>query len=598
MLEAETGKSARTTQRWLVVLFVLVCIIFAKVIPPMQSPDEFDHVKRAYLLGKGVLMLEASESHGSGGHVDTGLLSYFGSYGMLPYQPARKLSQEEAYTANSIKWSGITEFSAAPGTGYYLPLIYVPQAIGLAIGQVADLTIAGSYSLARILNIVCGALLLLAAFRLYPTNPWVLALLVLPMSLFQFASATIDGLSLSLTIFAVSAFLRIARDRTQTPMWLLYVLALSLIALISSRVHMLPMVALLFAAGFYSKRRLAFVIFALSLVVIGAWLYLAMSTTLDKRVTVGAGAGEVIGFYLQHPIQFLRVVHATLADPNLMRFYWHSFVGVLGWLDTSFTIQTYGLIGALIIATAVLSISWKSLRTEWVARTLLLACAAGAVLLTFIALLVTWNKHPAHQILGVQGRYFALPMVLIAYALAAGTGTFQGVVRKIAAVSLLLLAYVSITATLSLLLTRYYQTFNPIEPVTAAVRATPPLGPENPIAIEMSQRHLDDSRELVGLGIDFGTYARKNQGLGELQLQSVTGQVIRKSFDLSVLQDNQYAVFYFQPGLYTKGTIVSLAGGGVSVWEAQMSNGYLNTCLVYMYADGKKKFTEGCPIPD
>jgi uncharacterized membrane protein len=597
MLGSETSQNARISQRWLVALFVLVCIVFAKVIPPMQSPDEFDHVKRAYLLSKGVLVLEPSASHGSGGHVDTGLLSYFGAYGMLPYQPARKLSQEEMYTADGVKWSGKTEFSAAPGTGYYLPLIYVPQALGLTIGEMANLTVADSYDLARVLNIVCSALLLLAAFRLYPTNPWVLAVLVLPMSLFQFASATIDGLSLSLTIFAVSAFLRIARERTQTPAWLLCVLALSLVALISSRVHMLPMVALLLAAGFYSRQRVAFVLFAMSLAIIGAWLYLAMSTTLDKRVAIGAGAGEVIGFYLQHPIQFLRVLHATLVDRDLIRFYWHSFVGVLGWLDTSFTIQTYGLYGALIIGIGMLSISWKNLRTEWLARALLLACAASAVLLTFIALLVTWNKHPAHQVLGVQGRYFALPMVLIAYALAAGKDTFQGFARKVAAAGLLLLAYISITSTLSLLLNRYYQTFNPIEPVTAALRATPPLGPESPIAIEMSQRHLNDPRELVGLGIDFGTYARTNQGIGELQLQSVTGQVIRQSFDLGTLQDNQYAEIYFPPGLYTKGTIVSLAGGGVSVWEAQMSNGYLNTCLIYIYADGKKRFTEGCPIP-
>jgi len=597
MLESATRKSLGTWQHWVVALFVLVCIVFAKVIPPMQSPDEFDHVKRAYLLGKGVLLLEPSAEHGSGGQIDTGLLSYFGAYGMLPYQSVRKLSQEEAFTADGISWSGKTEFSATPGTGYYMPLIYAPQAIGLTAGEMAGLTIADSYDLARVFNIVCGALLLLAAFRLYPTNPWVLGLLILPMSLFQFASATIDGLSLSLTIFSVSAFLRIARDRAKTPTWLLLTLAMSLVALISSRVHMLPMVTLLFAAGFYSKRRAAFGLFVLALAVIGAWLYLAISTTLDKRVTIGAGPGEVIGFYLQDPLQFARVLRATLADQDLMRFYGHSFLGALGWLDTYFSGRVYKVIGIAFSSVALFSLSWKSIRQDWIARGLLLACAGAAVLLTFIALLITWNKHPAAQILGVQGRYFALPMVLVAYALAAGIGSFQGFARKIAVTGLLVLFYISVTSTLPLLLTRYYQTFNPIDPVTASVRATPQLGPETPIAIEMSQRHLNEPRELVGLGIDFGTYARENRGTGELHLQSATGQTVRQSFDLATLQDNQYAEIYFQPGVYTKGRIVSLEGGGVSVWEAQMSNGYLNSCLVYIYADGKKKFTEGCPIP-
>lgn len=597
MLEREAGSRMRSSQRWLVALFVLVCIVFAKIIPPFQSPDEFDHVKRAYLLSKGVLVLERSSEDGSGGRVDTGLLSYFKAYGMLPYQPARKLSQEEMYSASGIKWSGERQFSAAPGTGYYMPMIYAPQAIGLAIGEAAGFTVAESYDLARLLTIASAAILILFAFQLYPSNPLVLMLLVLPMSLFQFASATIDGLSLGLTIFAVSAFLHITRDRSQTPTWLLYGLAASLVVLISSRVHMLPMLATLLAAGFYSRRRAAFVLFSLALMAIGAWLYFALSTTLDKRVVVGAGAGEIFGFYLQHPLQFLRVLGATLLDHDMTRFYAHSFVGVLGWLDASFSIHIYQIFGILISCVAILSISWKNLRTDWPARTLLVLCAAGAVLMTFIALLVTWNKHPAHQILGIQGRYFALPAALIAYAVAAGTQTFQGFARKLAGALLLIFTYVSVTATLSLLLNRYYQTFWPVEPVTADVRATSPLGPENPLVITMSQRHLDDSRGLVGLGIDFGTYARKNHGTGEIRLHSLEGKVVSLVFDLSKLEDNAYAEFFFQPGRYVKGEIFSLDGGGVSVWEAKMSNGYLNSCLVYIYSDGKRNFTEGCPIP-
>lgn len=598
MPESGTMENTGSSQRWLVALFVLVCIVFAKVIPPMQSPDEFDHVKRAYLLSKGVFMLEPSTEHGSGGKVDTGLLSYFAAYGMLPYKPGRKLSQEESYTADGINWSGNFEFSAAPGTGYYLPLIYVPQAIGLTAGETVGLTVADSYNLARFLNIVCGALLLLAAFRLYPTNPWVLALLILPMSLFQFASATIDGLSLSLTIFSVAVFLRIARDRAETSTWLLYALALSLVALISSRVHMLPMVALLFAAGFYSKRRMAFVLFALTLAVIGAWLYLATSTTLDRRVAIGAGAKEVIGFYLQNPLQFAKVLRATLADRDLQRFYGHSFLGALGWLDTYFAGRIYTIIGIAFSCVAVLSVSWKNLRQDWMARGLLLACAVASVLLTFIALLITWNKHPAQQILGVQGRYFALPMVLFAYALSAGVGTFQGFVRKVAAPILLALAYVSITSTLSLLVSRYYQSFAPVEPFAVSVQPSPPLGVETPIAIKMSERHLKGQRKLIGLGVNFGTYARETRGSAELRLRSQQNQVVRQSFELSGIQDNKYSEFFFLPGTYIGGEIVSLTGGGVSVWEVKGPDEYLNTCLIYIYSDGKKAFTEGCPAPN
>lgn len=597
MVAWEPTECKKANSRWIVALFVLLCIVLAKIIPPMQSPDEFDHAKRAYLLGKGVFTLESSAIEGSGGQIDTGLLAYFKAYGMLPYQPARKLSQEEAYAAGGVQWSGQREFSPAPGTGYYLPLIYAPQAIGLALGEQAGLTVGQSYDLARILNVVCGSLLILLSFRLYPANPWVMALLVLPMSLFQFASATIDALSLSLTIFSVSVFMRIGRDRADSPVWLLPALALSLVVLVSSRVHMLPMVALLFAAGVYTKKRVAYVLFGLTLAVIFSWLYFAMVTTLDKRISVGAGAGEVIGFYLKNPIQFLRVLGATVADREIVKFYAQSFVGVLGWLDAAFTEQTYRLYGVLLFFIAMLSISLKNIRRDWAARTLLLLCSFGAVLLTFVALLVTWNKHPADVILGIQGRYFAPPMVLIAYATAGGAGTFQGVARKCAAAVLLLLVYISISSTLSLLLNRYYLTFEPVQPLSASVRATPPLSPENPISIEMSDRHLKEEEVLVGLGIDFGTHRRKNRGVAELQLESALGERVSQTFDLSPLKDNQYAEIFFTPGAYAKGRIVSLQGGGVSVWEAELSDGKLNTCLIYIYASGKKKFTVGCPLP-
>ena len=45
------------------------------LIPPFQSPDEFNHLKRAYLLSKGDIFLK-SKDHPTGGNSDPGLLDY------------------------------------------------------------------------------------------------------------------------------------------------------------------------------------------------------------------------------------------------------------------------------------------------------------------------------------------------------------------------------------------------------------------------------------------------------------------------------------------------------------------------------------------
>ena len=588
----------RCSRRWLIGLFVLVCITMAKLIPSMQSPDEFDHVKRAYLLGKGAFTLQTIGDKGSGGMVDTGLLAYFHAYGVLPYRPHRKLSLEESYAAEAARWTGQREFSAAPGTGYYLPAIYAPQALGLAIGEAAGLTIGNSYDLAVLLTILSCAMLLWAAFAIYPANPAVMALLILPMSIFQFASATIDGLSMALTVLCVSIFLRIARDRLAAPAWMVPALAVALVVLIGSRIHMLPALLLLAMACFYVRRKTTYALFVLSVLVIGAWLMHAMGTTVDKRVLVGASVSEVGLHYLKHPFAFLQVLQATLRRSDLVSFYQQSFIGVLGWLDASFSPRTYTLALTALGIIGVLSLSLRRLRSEWPPRALLLFCAFASVLMTFLALLLTWNKHPADVILGVQGRYFMLPMIMVAYAVAAGEGAFEGLARKAAALVLVMLAYLSISATISLLVGRYYQSFEPIDTVSMSVSPTPPLGPENPISVGMSQRYLAHQREISRLGINFGTHMRTNRGTAELQLTTPDGVVVRVPISLPELKDNEYALFDVPKGRYVSGKIVSVTGGGVSAWQATpASGGPPATCMVYIYADGSSQFTQGCPVP-
>ncbi|WFC68438.1 DUF2142 domain-containing protein [Achromobacter denitrificans] len=597
MTSPQELRDGSCSRRWLIALFVLTCVTMATLIPSMQSPDEFDHVKRAYLLGKGAFTLQASADQGSGGMVDTGLLSYFNAYGVLPYRPHRKLSLEESFAAETARWTGQREFSAAPGTGYYLPAIYIPQALGLMVGEATGLTIGASYDLAVLLTILSCGLLLWAAFWIYPVNPAVLALLILPMSLFQFASSTIDGLSMALTVLSVSLFLRIAQDRRAAAAWLMPALTLALIVLIGSRVHMLPALLMLAMACFYVRTKSSYYLFILAIAIIAAWLLHAMGSTVDKRVLIGASTAEVGLHYLKHPVDFLRVLGATLKRPDLREFYTHSFIGVLGWLDASFRPEVYRLALLALAAIGILSLSFRRLRMDWPSRAALLLCAVASVFMTFLALLVTWNKHPADVVLGVQGRYFALPMILLAYALGASKGAFEGLARKGAAVVLVALMYLSITATVSLMLGRYYQSFAPIESVSVSVSPTPPLSPANPLRVSMSFRYLADQREISRLGINFGTHMRTNRGEAELQLLTPAGETVRVPIALPELKDNEYALLDVPQGRYVSGRIVSITGGGVSVWQATPAGGGPATCMVYVYVDGSSQFTEGCPTP-
>lgn len=441
---------------WAMLLFVILGLVFSEIIPPFQSPDEFDHIKRAYLLTKGMLMLEAPQGQSSGGMIDSGLAAYMAAYAVLPAKHERRLSKREVDAARAIKWSGTKEFSPAPGTAYYFPMIYAPQAIGLAIGERWKFSVDASYRLARKLTLLASAAILLAAFSLCSVNPLTIGLLILPMSLFQFSSASIDGISTALSIFAISAFLRITLDKKSNKPWIFYSLALAVVLLVTSRVHLLPLLLLLFAACFYSRQKKHFIVFALSSLLVLVWLLIAIRTTIDTRVVTGAATSSIALFYLKHPLSFFTVLSATLSNKDFLFFYRDSFIGMLGWLDTRFDIQTYEYFSVCIALIALLSISIKNAGTQLIPRGLLFLGAFASACLVFFALLVTWTPHPANIIQGVQGRYFLIPAIMLAYAISGRLKPNEGINRKLALLLILILGELAISSTAGLLLERYY----------------------------------------------------------------------------------------------------------------------------------------------
>ena len=65
---------------------------------------------------------------------------------------------------------------------------------------------ASAYALARLVTLTTSAAVLFAAFLLVTPSPLQLALLTLPMSLFQLASAALDGFSTSMAVLAISLY--------------------------------------------------------------------------------------------------------------------------------------------------------------------------------------------------------------------------------------------------------------------------------------------------------------------------------------------------------------------------------------------------------
>jgi uncharacterized membrane protein len=445
------------TVAWIFVLGILVSI----VVPPFQSPDEFEHITRAYLLGKGNIVLTAPSGQSSGGMVDTGLTQYMEMFSPLPFKSERKLSSKEISEAQEISWTGSEVFRPALGMAYYFPGIYALHMLGLKFGEWLNLSVDTSYKLCRLFLLFSTCLILFYSFQLYRPPAVVLALLVIPMSLFQFASASLDGIATALAIFIISVCLNAQVTKEAFKSGLFYLAIAAWLLLASSRLQLFSMILLPALLGWTVRRYRYGVIVVLAALAVVVWQVVVLKTIVDGRVSLGASSSEILQFYLFDPSKFADVMGNTLGNPQLIKGYFSSFFGILGWLDTPFKGAEYKYLFFITVLVALLSVDYKGLMQQLSARAALLLSSIGAVATIFLAMLVTWTPHPALYIDGVQGRYFLIPALLIAYALS-GQAIWlnRPKVEKTIMITVFFFALYCAVITMNVLVERYYISAN------------------------------------------------------------------------------------------------------------------------------------------
>ena len=591
-------------------VLLAVGAVLMPLVPPLQSPDEGDHIKRVYALADGQILPRVPAGGQTGFDVDRGLVRfveancYFARFECTPTMDAARRDQLDA-----IAWSGDETFSTAPGTGYYFPAIYLPQAIGLGLGRLAGLSVLDSYRLARWGSLLAACVLLAVAFRLQPPNVLVMTLLLLPMVLFQSLAASQDGVATALAVLAAAAFVR-GMDRTRPfDGGLAALLASSVFLLAAGRIYLLPMALLPVLVGVARRSRRDLVA---GLVVAGAalaWFAFASATTVDTRMPRALGTGAMAAHYLSHPGELAGVLWNTLTDPVYLRSYREQFIGVLGWLDARLPQGAYGVLTGVLVLAAVLSIPRRGGAPARRERAALAIAAFGSAALVFLALLFGWTPFPATVVLGVQGRYFIVPALLIAAALSVREDPLRGPRAALSALLLLGLLLGVPAMTAQALAMRYWlpsgapavaaDAFEavPAAPagVTREMRPSPGLAADRPIPL---RGIADDGRRLVAIDVAFGTYQRVNPGRAVLRLDPVDGSAPwREGFGLAGLADNQYLRFTVPPGAYAGGAIEPVEGGGVSVWESHASDGDVASCVVLHFAGAKSRTTPGCDLP-
>jgi uncharacterized membrane protein len=536
------------------------------------------------------------------------------------------------YEAGQVRWQGAYAFHPTSAPSHYFPILYAPQALGLRVGELLNLSVLDSYQLAKLFALIAACVLIYWALSIYPFSLAVLGLFVLPMSLFQMGSASLDGIAHAMSFFVIALYLRISQQSStkqstagaiNSSFWPGILLALCITLLTSSRMQLLPLLFLLWSCSRQTGQKkylyyaAAVGIFALT------WILFSITTVVDTKVTTSLTPIQAISFYLAHPITGVQVLFSTLTNLAILKSYATSFIGVLGWLDASLPKAQYGLLGALLVFLVALCFSWRPQGLSKHHQVVLVLCAVCSMGIVFAALLIQWTPHPATVILGVQGRYFFVPALLICVAFTrpivrqlthstaepsspqktSQTTFLQSWTQKMSLVALILLSGTALYCTSHLLLGRYYlmpeqADVSQLRPVWISVSSQDDKNSYLPVVFSTYQMQQPARLQSISLFLDVApTNGNQTQTAKPITLQLWNAQGLERQIaaSTSATAASGYLTINVPQDAYTKGQIMVSKQLALRMKGVQQNNGEQRACIIYELSDGSRRYTPGCP---
>ena len=398
----------------------LLYLAYALITPPFQTPDEQQHLFRAWQLAQGQLHGERRGDQ-AGGMVPAGLVravvAEIGNADPLAVRPVPKRPVAEMFARSTpLAADEPRIFANFLGGVLYSPAGYLPQIAAVRIGASLGLSVEAIVRLARILNAALALGLFLLALSILPVGRIHLVLLaLLPMSGAASASMGQDGIILGSCAVLVALGVRARFDKGWTSSSLL-LLGLCAAVIGLSKMVYLPLLAIALVPMPHAARQLAWFGGPLLLLGLGALLS-ALWLKVNQGVVVPMGTGIAqpgaqLGFVLAHPFDFLATLGRTLLvkTPEIVL-----YAFTFGWLTVG------PVLPAALLALAALALSLRrtgapppELAGLWRIWAALVALVVAVGIAT--AMYLAASPLGAAVVEGLQGRYFLplLPLFAIA----------------------------------------------------------------------------------------------------------------------------------------------------------------------------------------
>lgn len=406
--------------RWFLMVGPILYVVYALFTPPFQTPDEHQHLFRAYQLASFQLIGE-KRGEESGGVLPLSLsraaLPELNS--TVPHAPRRPLPKtpilERFARSTPLNSNGERRFTNFLGSVTYSPAGYVPQIIAVWIGRGFDLSVETILRLGRVFNAIFTAALFCGAFRALPVGRLALLFVaLLPMTASCAGSFGQDGLIIGGCAWLTALGTRTAIGRCWTRKEATTATILTFAVTLAKMIY-LPLIGLaLFSAGGVKKwqsKTAPVMIGLLAAVILALWIWWNASIYVPM-MPGRPSPGSQVEYLLRNPMVFPRALALT--------YYWQT--GTLlrqmftfGWLNVGpVPLAMSTSISAFLLLIWYGDASVTQLSRTW--RVWTVAVGALIVVLLSLALYIGASTLGGIQIVGLQGRYFiplTLPLLLV-----------------------------------------------------------------------------------------------------------------------------------------------------------------------------------------
>lgn len=419
-------KNMNMEKIFLVLGFLFGCL-FIYVIPPFQSPDEDSHFKKAYAISEGQFYA-SSNGKIAGLKIPDTMHEYIGQkldmmgnrdlkYSYTDFYYDQFLSSDfSSRTLREVSTSGTTPFAhLIPATGVLCAKILSPIFIDGTPSTSFMLYFARLFSLLSYLVIGYFALKITPVFK-----KSMMAILLLPMSLFLASMVTYDNLLIPISLLAISCILKLIYDKKEMfdkKYFILFCIIGYL--LLNIKVVYFPLLVLLLFVpkekfkNRDKKEKIKTYVKIGGIVIFLTILFKIPNLFLDVEQSSSL-ASKQLNFLLGHPFTYLRILLLNLFHQFRIQLSW--MIGTFGLLDTSLP-PLFILISFInLILTFITDAIYEKINIGYLPKLVIFGVLVLSIVGMYTAMYIDWTPQVlgvigGDQITGIQGRYF-LPLLI------------------------------------------------------------------------------------------------------------------------------------------------------------------------------------------